>query len=106
MSQPMSKIHTARGRRLMSVLGIEELYLPGVTEVRPTGGSCGGIVRGIYLADDLAGEVIGGLLAAANHAGLMFLPGRSRLLPERQAVVTSGSAARSSATAASTGWRR
>jgi taurine dioxygenase len=73
---------------LMSGVGIEDLGLPGQMAVSPTGGSCGAIVGGVDLADDLPGEVIGGLLALLDHAGLVILPDQHRLTPERQGVVT------------------
>lgn len=73
---------------LMSGVGIEDLSLPDQMSVSVTGGSCGAIVHGVDLADELLGEVVGGLLAVLDHAGLVILPGQHRLTPERQAVVT------------------
>jgi len=77
-----------RRARLMSGITIEDLALPDSLDVRPTGGSCGAIVHGVDLTDELSGEVIGSLLAILCHAGMMVLPGQERLTPERQAVVT------------------
>lgn len=77
-----------RRARLMSGVPLEDLALPDLLDVRPTGGSCGAIIHGADLADDLPGEVIGGLLAVLCHAGMVILPGQDRLTPERQAVVT------------------
>ena len=74
--------------RLMSGVTIEDLALPDALDVRPTGGTCGAIIHGIDLSDDLSGDVIGGLLAVLCHAGMIILPGQDRLTPERQAVVT------------------
>ena len=74
--------------RLMSGIALEDLALPPQLQVEPTGGSCGAIVHGVDLADDLSGEVIGALLAVLCHAGLMILPGQQRLTPERQGVIT------------------
>jgi len=74
--------------RLMSGLTVRELALPATMDVVTTGGSCGAVVNGIDLANDLPGEVIAGLLAVVDHAGLAILPGQRRLAPERQAVVT------------------
>ncbi|MDO8431191.1 MAG: TauD/TfdA family dioxygenase [Candidatus Binatus sp.] len=75
-------------RRLMSGITIEDLALPREMRVEPSGGSCGAIVHGIDLADDLPGDVIAGLLALVCHSGVMILRGQSRLTPERQSVVT------------------
>ena len=86
MSQPNVSLHATD--RLMSGLTLEELALPPAIEVEPTGGSCGAIVHGIDLSDDLPGEVIGGLLALLCHSGVMILPGQERLTPERQSLVT------------------
>ena len=63
-----------RRARFMSGITIEDLALPDALDVRPTGGSCGAIVHGVDLADELPGEVIGGLLAVLCHAGMMILP--------------------------------
>jgi taurine dioxygenase len=73
---------------LMSGVRVAELALPAPMEVTPTGGSLGAIVDGVDLADDLPGEVIGGLLAVLDHAGVVILRGQDRLTPQRQSEVT------------------
>ena len=86
MSQANAAVH--HPDRLMSGVTIRDLALPPELHVAPTGGSCGAIVHGIDLADDLSGEVIGALLALVCHAGLLILPAQRRLTPERQAFIT------------------
>jgi taurine dioxygenase len=73
---------------LMSGVRIQDLGLPEEMSVTATGGSCGAFVHGVDLSGDLSGEVIRGLLAVLDHAGLVILPGQHRLTPERQSVVT------------------
>ncbi len=80
---------TAATDVLMSGVRVADLNLPSSMSVVPTGGTCGAVVGGVDLADEaLPGEVIGGLLAVLDHAGLVVLRGQHRLTPERQAVVT------------------
>lgn len=73
--------------RLMSGAAVGDLELPSSMRVRPTGGPVGAVVEGVELAEDLTGEVVGGLVRVFNHAGLMIVPGQDRLDPERQAEV-------------------
>ncbi len=81
-------MNLATDTTLMSGIDVQDLALPSEIEVSPTGGSCGAIVHGVDLADDLSGAVIGGLLGLLDHAGLVILPGQDRLTPERQSEVT------------------
>jgi taurine dioxygenase len=77
-----------QSERLMSGITVAELALPAPIDARPTGGTCGAMVRGIDLSTELPGDVIGALLALVYHSGFVVLPGQERLTPERQTVVT------------------
>ena len=83
-----SVVRSADSAQLMSGVRIADLQLPSAMNVSPTGGSCGAIVRDLDLADELPGEVIGGLLGLLDHAGVVILPDQHRLTPERQSEVT------------------
>jgi taurine dioxygenase len=81
-------MNLATDTTLMSGICLEDLALPAGMKVSTTGGSCGAIVHGVDLAEDLSGAVIGGLLGLLDHAGLVILPDQHRLTPERQSEVT------------------
>jgi taurine dioxygenase len=72
----------------MSGVLAESLDLPPTIQLEPMDGPCGVTLHGVDLSDDLSGEEIGALLAVANHAGLVHLPGQNRLNPARQAEIS------------------
>lgn len=74
--------------RLMSGVRLADLGLPTSMQVALTGGSCGAVVRGVRLAEELRGDVIAGLIALLDHAGVVIIPGQFDLTPQRQAEVT------------------
>lgn len=88
MLNPVEKRRPDDETLLMSGVSIGELGLPPQMVVRTTGGSCGAVIEGIDLADDLSGEIVGGLLALLDHAGVVILGGQDRLTPDRQSEVT------------------
>ena len=73
---------------LMSGLRIENLRLLAGVQVQRTNGPCGTILRRIDLADDLAPEVISLILTLFHHSGVLVIPGRHRLTPQREMEVT------------------
>ena len=79
---------STRPLRLMSGVLADSLDLPPTIQLEPMGGPCGITLRGVDLSDDLPGEVIGALVAVANHAGLVHLPDQRRLDPRRQAEIS------------------
>jgi hypothetical protein len=70
------------GGKLMSGTSIDALALPPSMRLERMDGPCGVTVRGVDLAEYLPGDVVGGLLAVANHAGLVHLPDQRRLDPK------------------------
>ncbi|HVA80632.1 MAG TPA: TauD/TfdA family dioxygenase [Candidatus Binataceae bacterium] len=72
---------------LMSGLRIDRLPVPPGVTVERTQAPLGTILRGIDLADDLPGEVIGLIVTLANHSGVLIIPGQTRLTPQRHQEV-------------------
>lgn len=83
----VSDTNVANAETLMSGVPIADIRLPDSMKVTPTGASCGVILEGIDLSQHLSGEKIVGLIALANHAGVVVLRGQDRLTPVRQGVV-------------------
>lgn len=73
---------------LMSGSKLGDLNISPALTVSATEGSCGEVVSGINLADDMSAEVVRSLITLANHSGLLIIPDQKDLEPGRQAEVT------------------